>query len=456
MDASARSLLLDLMAKSKKGLSFAEQLCSQAHDELDACQGHSTEIEKIFSKLCFVSHQIKVQIATVESLLRIGRSRLSELWTASKDLQKDLKSVSVRMELALRALRSRQVDPEIQRPYPDSQSNNNGDNSTGAAEARGEGSAGATNTSGNTPKATVLFDFLDEVSLQRLQQESTERIQRIQTTTQRLQELVVHFGNRRTDFKKYMTNAIPLDESALSFAREKMHLQEQQTTTMAELLVSLAKHYDQVVHVLTAEIHPTDEELELLRNDTDEVPAIIEELEESLALVQATTEEVGVREHLYATAYEEALMFFKKIEALEPDLVELVETFRMAEGLEEDFNATEKLIGEINSLAIWYEEFHNSYGALMVEIVRRHQVHQNQERVIADFMQKMQTSYVDEMNQREVFSERHGKFLPVDLCPTFADQPPQYEVLTHGEWSLPMPTRATLQLVESHLGKVDV
>lgn len=67
-----------------------------------------------------------------------------------------------------------------------------------------------------------------------------------------------------------------------------------------------------------------------------------------------------------------------------------------------------------------YEEFHNSYGALMVEIVRRHQVHQNQERIVTEFMQKMQASYNDEMSQRAVFSEQHGKFLPVDLCPTFA------------------------------------
>ncbi|KAF9921919.1 autophagy protein 17 [Linnemannia zychae] len=443
MDASARSLLLDLMAKSKKGLLFAEQLCSQAHEELDACQGHLTEIEKIFSKLCFVSRQIKVQIAAVESLLRIGRSRLSELWTASKDLQKDLKSVSLRMESALRALRNRQVDPEIQKRHP-----GNNDNPTGIT------ADSVTNISDAAPKAAVLFDFLDEVSLQRLEQESTERVQRIQATTQRLQELVVHFSNQRIESKGYMSNAITLDESTLSFARDKMHLQEQQTTTMAELLVSLAKHYDQVVQVLTADIHPTDEELELLRNDTDEVPIVIEELEESLALVQATTEEVGVREHLYSTAYGEAVAFFKKIEALEPDLVELVETFRRAEGLEDDFNATEKLIGEINSLAIWYEEFHNSYDALVVEIVRRHQSHQRQEKLVADFIQKMQANYSGEMNQRAMFSERHGKFLPVDLCPTFADNPPTHEVLTHGEWNLPMPTRSTLQHVENQLSQL--
>jgi hypothetical protein len=47
-------------------------------------------------------------------------------------------------------------------------------------------------------------------------------------------------------------------------------------------------------------------------------------------------------------------------------------------------------------------------------------VHQNQERIIAEFVQKMQISYADEMNQRAAFSEQHGKFLPVDLCPTIA------------------------------------
>lgn len=67
MDDTARSFLVDLMTRSKKGLSFAEQLCSQAREELDACQGHSDEIEKIYSKLCFLSHQIKIQIAVHSS-----------------------------------------------------------------------------------------------------------------------------------------------------------------------------------------------------------------------------------------------------------------------------------------------------------------------------------------------------------------------------------------------------
>lgn len=38
-----------------------------------------------------------------------------------------------------------------------------------------------------------------------------------------------------------------------------------------------------------------------------------------------------------------------------------------------------------------YEEFHNSYGALTVEIVRRHQAHQAQERLVRDFMDKMES-----------------------------------------------------------------
>ncbi|KAG0018720.1 autophagy protein 17 [Entomortierella chlamydospora] len=403
MDASARSFLLELMAKSKKGLSLAEQLCSQAREELDACQSHSYEIEKIYSKLCFVSRQIKVQIT---------------------DLQRDLNNVSVRMDHALRALRNKEVDPEIQKARQEDKS--------------------------LSPKPTILFDFLDEASLQRLLDESREHMQRILTTTDRLQELVNYFSNQRADFKGYLNNAIPLDESALTFAREKMQLQEQQTYTMAESLVSLANHYDQVTQVLTADIQPMQEELDVLESDTAEVLVIIEELEESLTLVQATSEAIGVQERQYATAYQEAIAFFKKIEALEPELAQLVEVFKLSETLEEDFDATEKLTSEINSLAIWYEEFHNSYGALTVEIVRRHKAHEARQRLVNEFIDRMEASYEDEMHNRAVFSERHGKFLPVDLCPAFADAPVQYEVISHGEWLLPMPTPATLKLTEGH------
>lgn len=100
-------------------------------------------------------------------------------------------------------------------------------------------------------RATALFDFLDEVSLQRLQQESDERLQRIQSRTARLYEMVSHFSNQRAEFKGYLTSAISLDDTALSFARDKMRLQEHQTTSMAESLVSIANHYDQVANVLT-------------------------------------------------------------------------------------------------------------------------------------------------------------------------------------------------------------
>ena len=65
------------------------------------------------------------------------------------------------------------------------------------------------------------------------------------------------------------------------------------------------------------------------------------------------SEEVSVREHLYATAYQEAVAFFKKIDALEPDLVRLFEAVKSCEGIEEEYDATEKVIEEINSLAIW-------------------------------------------------------------------------------------------------------
>ncbi|KAF9432394.1 autophagy protein 17 [Entomortierella beljakovae] len=222
--------------------------------------------------------------------------------------------------------------------------------------------------------------------------------------------LYVRCGTNRIEYKGYLANAIQLDETALNSARDKMLLQEHQTTSMADMLVSLANHYDQVAKVLT--------------------------------------EEIGVQEQQYSTAYREAITFFKKIEAFEPELAQLVQIFKVSETLNEDFEVTEKLTDEIISLAIWYEEFHNSYGALTVEIVRRHKAHESRQRLVKEFIDKMEASYADDMHSRGEFSDLHGKYLPVDLCPAFADLPVQYEVVSHGEWLLPMPTRATLKLVE--------
>ena len=97
-------------------------------------------------------------------------------------------------------------------------------------------------------------------------------------------------------------------------------------------------------------------------------------------------------------------------------------------------------------LTLRYEEFYNSYGAMTVEIMRRHQARQLQQMLVQEFTEKMQSmlackeeirskwildslyeiltmisfANIDEMQSRTVFSEKHDKYLPVDLCPAFA------------------------------------
>ncbi|KAF9973959.1 autophagy protein 17 [Actinomortierella ambigua] len=459
MDANARSFLLELMAKSKKGLQLAEQLCSQARAELDACQQHANGIEKIYSKLCFISSQLWAQMKAVESLLRIAKTRASEIALTAKGLDADLKTVNRRMEQALQALRSRTVDSEIQKTRrldPNIQNGEETDDEARGANGENKGETHQQREASRTAREVVLYDFLDEVSLQTLQQASRQKMETIRTIRQRLESTLQQLTEQRKVFKEYLASAIPLDHaSATTFAREKMALQEQQTTSMAESLVSTANHYDQVAQILIADEQPLEEEMEVLQSDTAVMLVIIEELEESLEVVRAISEEIGVRERLYITAHQEAFSFSKTMEGLEPLMAQLVEALKVAEGLEAEFDAAEAIIAEINSLAIWYEEFHNSYGAMTIEIVRRNHIHREQSRMVAEFMERMNASYEEELAQRSKFAEQHGRFLPVDLCPPFADQPLRYEVITHGEWRLPMPSRPTLQLIEQQLRELE-
>lgn len=46
------------------------------------------------------------------------------------------------------------------------------------------------------------------------------------------------------------SNTISFEESVIEFSRDKCNILDQETRSMAEILVSLAKHYDQVAAAL--------------------------------------------------------------------------------------------------------------------------------------------------------------------------------------------------------------
>jgi hypothetical protein len=63
--------------------------------------------------------------------------------------------------------------------------------------------------------------------------------------------LIEHIKNHLLQFSEMLENhTISFEESVLEFSRDKCNVLDQETHSMAETLVSLARHYDQVAAAL--------------------------------------------------------------------------------------------------------------------------------------------------------------------------------------------------------------
>lgn len=63
--------------------------------------------------------------------------------------------------------------------------------------------------------------------------------------------LIEHIKNHLLQFTEMLeNNTISFEDSVLEFSRDKCDILDKETRSMAEILVSLAKHYDQVAAAL--------------------------------------------------------------------------------------------------------------------------------------------------------------------------------------------------------------
>ncbi|CAG8702739.1 8235_t:CDS:2, partial [Racocetra persica] len=240
-----------------------------------------------------------------------------------------------------------------------------------------------------------------------------------------------------------LNNNISLEKSGIDFAREKFIALEQEATTMAETLVSLARNYDQVSSALKACKSHADDSLNLdisvLENDTGLLPSIIQVLQDGLQYIESLSEEVRVINHIYRASYDEANKLFSELDGFGSSFENISNTIKE---LEADFEKgsviVDRLLDELLNLNMWYEEFSRAYDHMIVEIDRRHKVKEQHEKLIEDYSIKLEGLYLEETQQRELFFQNHGRYLPSDLCPPIQEPPIRYEIFTQDDTKLPI------------------
>jgi Autophagy protein ATG17-like domain len=216
---------------------------------------------------------------------------------------------------------------------------------------------------------------------------------------------------------------------------------------LAQLLTSLAQHYDQTSSALKDhETHLGDipnidtETLAILANDANEVHEVLEEMEHHVHEIELSSS--TLQSH---------------IDSIDDTYIGITATFaqldqygqvRLSAHLSsvKDFESRatshkihiQTLKQQMSNLVRYYTDFSISYGASLIEVRRRTEAHTHTALLVTEITAKLASLYEQEVKARQAFWNLHAPFLPADLWRGIEEPPTRYEVTKFEGGKLPV------------------
>ncbi|RIA80681.1 autophagy-related protein 17 [Glomus cerebriforme] len=453
--------LIVLTTVSKKALQLGENLCSKADNSVKECKVDVENIEKICPKLKFLWGELEFQVQSVEKLKNFAEKQNGILQQFYANKEQELTMLINELENTLQNLRNKQVDISI-RENALALEKSTRENTPPRGGDLGGGKRGIEfdfiekDYNNKIEEKITLYDYVEEQSVQELKDKTREEISVISNYHNSSSTLIERIKNHLLQFNEMLeNNTISFEESVSEFSHDKCNVLDKETHSMAEILVSLARHYDQVAAALKAcQSNAEALDISVLKEDTDLIPTIVEELQESLQKIESTSEEVRIRNQIYQVSYEEAFKLFMELEGFGAKMESFINTMKE---LEADFEKSsafvDRYLEELYNLNLWYEEFSKSYDYMIMEIDRRNRIKEQHEKIAEEFLAKLDGLYLEEVHQREIFFQNQGRYLPVDLCPPIQEPPIKYDIIPQDISRLPTISNKTLTEAQENLLK---
>lgn len=198
---------------------------------------------------------------------------------------------------------------------------------------------------------------------------------------------------------------------------------------MADILTSLTNHYIQLGEATRlCQSEPNASlDISVLQKDHEQVPRILDDLRESLEIVESISEEIRVRMQVYLSMQDELLKVLAHQEKFSTPGGQADTICEKMVNAEAEMKTHEQKLAayfkELTSLAEWYHVYAASYSHLVLEIERRKKAAERQEELIKELTQSFEDAYNDEYQERRRWFAQHGSFLPEGLCQFMTDPP---------------------------------
>ncbi|KAF0539092.1 Autophagy-related protein 17 [Gigaspora margarita] len=392
------SKLINLTSLSQQALKLGEKLCHKADTLVKECKNDIENIEIIYPKLRFIWGELGVQVQSVQKLKKIAVKQNEILQEFYANKEQELSIIIDKLDNTLESLRHKHVDSAIREnavAIERAMARENNSNILGDLEKGIEFDL----KNKDLAEKPYLYDYVEEQGVQDLKtktQEEVSAIQQYHATSSTILEQI-NTQQKQLDEMLLNNNNISLEKSGMDFSHKFMDL-EQEASSMAETLVSLARNYDQVSAALKAcQLHADASlnlDISVLEKDTGLLPTIVQELQEGLQYIESLSEEVRIINHIYHVSYDEANKLFSELDNFGSSFENFSNTIKE---LEVDFEKSsvivDRFLDELLNLNMLYEEFSRAYDYMIIEIDRRYKVKEQHEKLIEDYSNKLEGLY---------------------------------------------------------------
>lgn len=414
--------LINLLITAKKAFLQGRDMCDQANVYQQSSEKYIETMDKIHPKLLFVDTHIALQLQALDRMREFIDHKAEECKNGIKSHEAKFQTLTIDLTNIFNLLKTCTVDKDILK----------------VNEERG-----AEVQKGNNETVT-LFDYISDQEIIELQRQADDQIGEIENIHSSLQNQSKNLSAiiQEIQSKREAALSISLEESITEFTNEKIHLQEEESLKMADILTSLMNHYDQVEEATRiSQLGPEECEqldISILKKDDDHLPNITEELRIGLDVVISTNEEIYERMQIYQNVKEELIKVLNQLELFgsggqaDSMLDKLLDSEAEIHDREEEL---EGYFAQLLRLVDWYQCYSSSYNFLILEIDRRRKAQEKQEAYKQELMKNFENLLMDEIQEQRSWAAQHGQYLPEVLCPFINDPPSRLVVETVNEGS---------------------
>jgi len=232
-------------------------------------------------------------------------------------------------------------------------------------------------------------------------------------------------------------NSLPSITPVISI-EEILESQAEVSTRMAIHLESLTSHYGQMAGALreseAGEIF-SEEDLQDMNRDTDELPSIMAELEENIFSIESSYEQLLAGKKAIQQQLDTHPGTLDDLEELGEIMTEMLQRQESVEtDSQEHIAVLHQHLLTPEDLYHRFLSYQTSFSKLMVEIARRRQYREAADKIVDGMMAQLEAMTEEERQVRQQFNAEHDAHLPTDICLCIENPPTKWEVLPwHGE-----------------------